>query len=178
MESISQCHQSVYDEILKDAVVISDPYKFQRFYQIFSGGYDIVVLYSNEKNPQVSDSCSKIIQNLRINFPVQSEKDANKIIFVVAKTPEVIMPLQTEFKSGMSGIQMLFLPAKLISENVVVDTIKTHLPKLATMEDMTVKKYVKMVKNKEREFKVYESDSEEEKERKESSGRIFTPERF
>lgn len=48
MGSISQCHQQIYDEILKDAVFIRDPYKFQRFYQIFSGGYDIIVLYSDE----------------------------------------------------------------------------------------------------------------------------------
>ena len=69
------------------------------------------------------------------------------------------MPLQTEFKKDRSGIQMLYLPAKIVSENVVVDTMKTHLSQLKLIEDMKIDEYVRFVKNSEHEFKASEQDS-------------------
>lgn len=133
-----------------------------------------MVFYSNANNKKSLSEMTSLVTELRAHFPVDSE-DANKIIFVIATNPEVIMPIQTEFKSNLEGIQMLFLPAKIISQDVVLDTLKTHLPRLKLIEDLSLKKYVKFVKNSEIEFKINESDSQDEKERKESFSRIFTP---
>ena len=136
-----------------------------------------MVFYSNVNNKKSLREMTSLVTELRAHFPVDSE-DANKIIFVIATNPEVIMPIQTEFKSNLEGIQMLFLPAKIISQDVVLDTLKTHLPRLKLIEDLSLKKYVKFVKNSETEFKINELDSQCEKERKESLSRIFTPQRF
>ena len=69
------------------------------------------------------------------------------------------MPLQTEFKKDWNGIQMLYLPAKIVSENVVVDTMKTHLSKLKLIEDMEIDEYVRFVKNSGQKFQANEQDS-------------------
>ena len=47
---------------------------------------------------------------------------------------------------------MLYLPAKIVSENVVVDTMKTHLSKLKLIEDMKIDEYVRFVKNSGHKF--------------------------
>lgn len=48
----------------------------------------------------------------------------------------------------------MYFPAKMLSEDLVINTLKTHLPGIQKIDDLTVNQYLKKVANREKEFQV------------------------
>ena len=89
-----------------------------------------------------------------------------------------MMPLQVNFDK--KGTQILYVPAKVSSDHVVLDSLKTpFLKKLKWIDDKNLYKYLDIVAKRDTIFKVDESlDSKAKQQQKEAMHRVYNPERF